>query len=63
MADASLQCALAASVLDHRDAFSSVMKFFRDMLTLRKNEDLVSWVRVGEGGGLSVCVCVCVCVE
>jgi hypothetical protein len=41
VAPASIQCALAASVLDHRDAFSSVMKFFRDLLTLGKNGDLI----------------------
>ncbi|CAI8023945.1 Transportin-3 [Geodia barretti] len=41
VAPASIQCALAASVLDHRDAFSSVMKFFRDLLTLGKNDDLI----------------------
>ena len=56
VASASIQCALAASVLDHRDAFSSVMKFFRDLLTLGKNGDLVSLGR-REGGEDRVCVC------
>ena len=64
VAPASIQCALAASVLDHRDAFSSVMKFFRDLLTLGKNDDLVSPESRRSQGGIwgrkIVCVCVCV---
>ena len=52
VAGASIHCALAASVLDHRDAFSSVMKFFRDLLTLGRNDDLVrEREREREGGG------------
>lgn len=30
------QCALAAATLNHRDAFSSVMKYFRDLIRLPK---------------------------
>ena len=65
VAPASIQCALAASVLDHRDAFSSVMKFFRDLLTLGKNDDLVSPESRRSQGGIwrRKIVCVCVCEE
>ncbi len=48
------QCALACCTLGHRDAFSSVMKYFRDLLHLPRDEGLVS--------GVSVCVCECMCV-
>ena len=32
-----LQCAMAAATLNHRDAFSSVMKYFRDLIRLPKD--------------------------
>lgn len=35
------QCALAAATLNHRDAFSSVMKYLRDLLLLPKDDTLV----------------------
>ena len=31
------QCALAAATLNHRDAFSSVMKYLRDLICLPKD--------------------------
>ena len=39
-----IQCALAACSLNHRDAFTSVMKFFRDLIYLPSQQDLVSSV-------------------
>ena len=62
MASTVIQCALASSTLDHRDAFSSVMKFFRDLLRLPRQEHLVRLCDVCSGHTISVCVCVCVCV-
>ncbi len=35
------QCGLACSTLGHRDAFSSVMKYFRDLLHLPQQEATV----------------------
>ena len=37
-----IQCALAATTINHRDAFTSVMKFHRDLIRLPENPDLVS---------------------
>ena len=42
-----IQCSLAACVTHHRDAFNSVMKFFRDLLRVAREEEVVS----GGGGG------------
>lgn len=38
VASTAIQCALAASTLNHRDALTSVMKFFRDLLRLSIGE-------------------------
>ncbi len=65
------QCGLACSTLGHRDAFSSVMKYFRDLLHLPQQEATVRLCGVcGVGGwvgvvcvGVTVCgVCGCDCV-
>ena len=40
-ADTSLQCALAASLHMHREAFSSVMKYFKDLITSPMDKSLV----------------------
>lgn len=38
------QCALAAATLNHRDAFSSVMKYFRDFIRLPK--EMVALIKI-----------------
>jgi len=59
-----IQCALAATVLNHRDAFSSVMKFFRDLVHLPLDQGLVclsvvpSILFVCPDFSLSISVCV-----
>jgi hypothetical protein len=51
-----IQCALAACSLNHRDAFTSVMKFFRDLIYLPSQQDLVSYLSPPSSLPLPLCL-------
>ena len=53
-----IQCSLVACSLNHRDAFSSVMKFYRDLMQLHCKEDIVSAVCYEVLYNMCVDVCV-----